>query len=290
MSETLPVDSAGVGVHVEVEGPADGPPVLFMHGLGSSSMTWAWLPADVTAGRRVVTLDFRGHGRSGHAAGTYDLARYGADAVAALRATAARPAALVGHSLGGSVGWWVAQRHPELVAGALLEDPPLYADDPRAPEAQAIREVFTAMRADLAAHRAAGRSDADLAAAIAAQRWGPPGTPTFGEIAHADAVAAMAFAHNRVDLGVIDAAIDGTALGGGDTAASVTPAVWVLAADDARGAVFTDEHARRLAASHPEVRVIRVAGSGHGIHDERRHREAFCGHLRRFLDAYAPTA
>ena len=116
------IQSEGVGLHVEVDGPEDGPPVVFLHGVGSSGRTWEWLPDDTTRGRRIVRIDLRGHGRSDHAPGTYGVARYGADVVAVLHELGSRQAVLVGNSLGGVVSWWVAQNHPELVAAALLED------------------------------------------------------------------------------------------------------------------------------------------------------------------------
>ena len=117
-------------LHVEAAGPEDGAPVVFLHGVSGSMRTYAWLPAEITEGRRIVRVDLRGHGRSGHAPGAYDVDSYGEDVVEVLRETVGRPAVLVGHSLGGVVAWWVAQRHPELVAAAFLEDPPLYMGEP----------------------------------------------------------------------------------------------------------------------------------------------------------------
>ena len=125
--ERLAVD--GVGLQVEVDGPADGTPVVFLHGVGSSARTWEWLPDAVTHGLRTVRIDQRGHGRSDHTARTYVHGRYAADVVAVLREVVAGPALLVGHSLGGVVAWWVAQHHPRLVTAAFLEDPPLLAGD-----------------------------------------------------------------------------------------------------------------------------------------------------------------
>ena len=80
---------------------------MFLHGGGGSGRTYRWLERD-----GAIRLDFRGHGESERAPGTYRIADYVED-VGVLRAD--RPAALVGHSLGGVVAWSVAQQGPDLV-------------------------------------------------------------------------------------------------------------------------------------------------------------------------------
>jgi pimeloyl-ACP methyl ester carboxylesterase len=283
------VENQGVGVYVEVDGPEVGPPVLFLHGITGSARTWGWLPEDVMRGRRVLRMDFRGHGRSDRAPGTYTVARYGADVVRVLDELTARPAALVGHSLGGVVAWWVAQERPDLVAAALLEDPPLIRADPASPQGARFRALFEQRRAEAFADQQAGLSDDEVAKKLGAMVWGQPGSPTLGEIAHDDGVAAMGFGHRRMDVGVLDAAIDGTALAETDTASPVQPPITILAADDARGAAFTSADGERLALTHPAIEIVRIAGCGHGIHDERRYRSVFLEHLRAFLDTHAPV-
>ena len=287
MTEARRIRSDGVGLHVELDGPEDGTPVVFLHGVGSSGRTWEWLPGDLTRGRRVVRIDLRGHGRSDHAPGTYDLPRYGADVVAALGAVATRPAVLVGNSLGGVVAWWVAQNRPERVAAALLEDPPLSAGETPEPEVRRFRDVFHGVRAVILESRERGLTEDETARHIGGIRWGPPGTPPLGELLTADGLATMAFGYTRLDIGVIDGAIDGSTLAAADTRAPVAPPVVVVAADDAAGAAFTTGDEARLAESQPGVEVHRIAGSGHRIHDMRDHRDAFAAHLGRFLDTYA---
>jgi pimeloyl-ACP methyl ester carboxylesterase len=196
---------------------------------------------------------------------------------------------LVGHSLGGVVAWWVAQQRPDLVAAALLEDPPLFPADPGSPQGGRFRTLFQQRRAEALADQEAGLSDEEVAERIGAMVWGPPGAPTLRELVHDDAVAAMGFGHRRMDVGVLDAAIDGTALAAVDTAWPVAPPITILGADDVRGAAFTSADAERLTATHPEIEVIRITGCGHGIHDERRYRDVFAEHLRRFLDEHAPA-
>jgi pimeloyl-ACP methyl ester carboxylesterase len=282
----LRIENDGIGVYVDVEGPEEAVPVVFLHGVTGSGRTWDWLPQEIVRGRRIVRIDLRGHGRSDHAPGTYDLPHYGGDVVAVLERVAARPAVLVGHSLGGVVAWWVAQAHPELVAAALLEDPPLYYND-GAPPPQPFEAAFEALRASVVAGQEAGLSDEEFAARRRLAPAGPRGT--FGDVMTDDAVAAMGFANRRMDIGVVDGAIDGSTLAAADTEAPVSPPVVVIAADDEVGAAFSTEHEARLARTHPAIDVIRVPGTGHGIHDERRFRDVFAGHLQRFLEVHAPA-
>jgi pimeloyl-ACP methyl ester carboxylesterase len=215
------------------------------------------------------------------------LACYGADVAAVLRSVASRPAVVVGNSLGGVVAWWLAQNQPDLVTAALLEDPPLFAGETPETEAGRFRDVFHAVKAVILEGRERGLSEEELARHIATIRWGPPGTPTLGELLTDDGLATMAFGYHRLDPGVIESALDGTTLAAAETRTPVTQPVLVVAADDATGAAFSTGDEERLARSQPTVEVVRVAGSGHRIHDMRAHRETFAGHLRRSLDTHA---
>ncbi len=143
------------------------------------------------------------------------------------------------------------------------------------------------MKAVILESRERGLSEEETAQHIATIRWGPPGTPPLGELLTDDGLATMAFGYSRLDIGVIDGAIDGSTLAAAETRSPVTPPVLVVAADDAAGAAFSTGDAELLAPRHPTVEVVRIMGSGHRIHDMRAHRETFTGHLRRFLDTYA---
>ena len=276
-------------LHVEVEGPPDAAPVVFLHGVSGSLRTYAWLTGAITEGRRIVRVDLRGHGRSGHAPGTYTVERYAEDVVGALRETVGRPAVLVGHSLGGVVAWWVAQRHPELVAGAFLEDPPLYMGEPAEHERNEAVPVFRAILAAVAQWQTEGVTAAAAAAQLAAAPFGPDPARTTGEAVCDDVPGARAEALLRMDPGVLEGAADRSTLAGTDTTSPVAVPVLVLAADDAMGAAFPTRHAERLAITHPDVEVVRVAGAAHGIHDQRDRRADYVEQLARFLTAHAES-
>jgi pimeloyl-ACP methyl ester carboxylesterase len=90
-----------------------------------------------------------------------------------------------------------------------------------------------------------------------------------------------------MDPEVLTGAADRSTLAGTDTTSPVTAPVTILAADDAMGAAFPTRHAQRLAETHPDVEVVRLDGAGHGIHDERRFRDAYVEHLAAFLARHA---
>jgi esterase len=268
-----------VRLHTEVDGPPDGAPVVFLHGVSGSVETYAWLPHEIADGRRIVRIDLRGHGHSEHAPGTYDVDRYAEDVVGVLRETVERPAVLVGHSLGGVVAWWVAQRHPELVVAAFLEDPPLYMGEPEEHERNGAVPIFTTLVAAAARWHAEGLSAQEAAAELAA-------APTAAGLCD-DTPLARAQALLRMDPGVLEGAIDRSTLAPTDTTSPVTVPVFVLAADDAMGSAFPTRHGERLMSTHPDVEIARVAGAGHGIHDEREHRGDYVDALARFLATHA---
>ena len=274
-------------LHVEIDGPNNAVPVVFIHGVTSSGRTWEWLPEEVTRGRRIVRLDLRGHGRSIHTPGQYRLADYGGDVVGVLRELGT-PAVLVGHSLGGVIAWWVAQNHPASVIAGFLEDPPLFAAEPSPEHLERSHRIFSAMLESVRRNRAAGLSDEQLTELMGAAPSASRRGFLVREIAMDDAVAAMAFGHNRLDEGVLEAAIDRSTLADTDVRSAVNRPIFILAADDAFGAAFSSAEEKLFFVAHPEIQVTRVAGCGHGIHDDRRYREMFVQHLCSFLDRYAP--
>ena len=114
---------AGWRVHYREEGPADGIPVVLLHGFGDSFTSWErWVPA-LSQRYRVIALDLPGHGLT-QAPADYSLA--GADLAKFVSDVALRiglpPAVVAGNSLGGGVAWQLAVSHPEQVRALVLVD------------------------------------------------------------------------------------------------------------------------------------------------------------------------
>src|SRR5262245_11970484 len=99
-------------LYYEIHG--EGPPLVLLHGLGSSSADWGLQLPEFSARYRVITVDLRGHGQSQPAGGRNITVPQMADDVAALLDELnLRAAGVVGLSLGGCTGQLLAARHPE---------------------------------------------------------------------------------------------------------------------------------------------------------------------------------
>ncbi|MDA0167172.1 alpha/beta hydrolase [Solirubrobacter ginsenosidimutans] len=254
--------------------------VLFLHGVAGSRRTYDWLP-DAIAGQAVMRVDFRGHGAAARTPGAYLIRDYANDAVEVLREIG--PAFVVGHSLGGVAAWWAAQLVPELVLGAVLEDPPLYLGSAEGHASNGAIPHFRHLHEISPAWQAEGVAEPVAAQRLAEEAYGPDPSRSMRSVATSEALAARAYALLHLDPSVLDTVIDGTLLAATDVAAPMTVPMTIIAADDALGAAFTSAHEARLSLSHPHVSVERVRGAGHSIHDERAHRDTYLAEVTAFL-------
>ncbi|MEQ1568424.1 MAG: alpha/beta fold hydrolase, partial [Myxococcota bacterium] len=77
--DALPTAGGAIRVRALESGPADGPPILLLHGWGVSSYLWRHnILALASAGHRVVAVDLPGHGLSDapEGVGAYTLERF----------------------------------------------------------------------------------------------------------------------------------------------------------------------------------------------------------------------
>lgn len=102
----------GIELWYEIHG--EGPPLLLIHGLGSSGLDWEHqLPA--LQGFRTVVVDLRGHGRSTRGDIAFSLPLFAADLAALLGHLGIESAHVVGLSLGGGIAFQLALDHPARV-------------------------------------------------------------------------------------------------------------------------------------------------------------------------------
>ena len=104
------------GIKLYYETSGEGPPLVFIHGLGSSAEDWEHQVPFFAKDFRVITLDLRGHGRSDKPAGGYSIQLFASDIAALMNALRLPTAHIVGLSLGGGVAFQFALDFPELVS------------------------------------------------------------------------------------------------------------------------------------------------------------------------------
>jgi pimeloyl-ACP methyl ester carboxylesterase len=120
--ESSNVQVAGHRVHYLAEGPAAGPVVVLVHGLGGHSEQWLNLSAYlVKAGYRVYIPDLPGYGRSEKPADfSYSVHDEAEAVVGFFDALGLKQVDLGGWSMGGGIVQHVAFRHPERVRRLML--------------------------------------------------------------------------------------------------------------------------------------------------------------------------
>ena len=101
------------GHRVFYRSAGDGPVVVLVHGITSTSATWANVLPYLAERFTVIAPDLLGHGESAKPRGDYSLGAYASGIRDLLIALGHERATFVGHSLGGGVAMQLAYQFPE---------------------------------------------------------------------------------------------------------------------------------------------------------------------------------
>lgn len=116
------VDIGGNRIHYVDRG--EGPPIVFIHGLGAQLHQFLGPLFDAMPGFRLVALDRPGAGYSGRAAGaTGEMKEQALVVRHFIEALGLDKPLVVGHSLGGAVALTLALEHPDIACGLALISP-----------------------------------------------------------------------------------------------------------------------------------------------------------------------
>jgi pimeloyl-ACP methyl ester carboxylesterase len=137
LRRTLPDASfltiGGRQVHVVQAGR--GEPVVLLHGFGASTYSWRNVLPTLARSHRVIAPDFHGFGATERPRDFRSYTRDGQAALvlAILDTLGIASAHFVGHSYGGAISLWLADRHPQRVRSLTLVDTaaPTYPNDRR---------------------------------------------------------------------------------------------------------------------------------------------------------------
>lgn len=108
----------GITIHVAEAGPADGPPVMLVHGFPQNWWEWQAIIGPLAAdGYHVLCPDLRGAGWSSAPADRYLKSEMAEDLAAVLERLDVGPVRLVAHDWGGPVATIMMLTHPHRVTG-----------------------------------------------------------------------------------------------------------------------------------------------------------------------------
>jgi pimeloyl-ACP methyl ester carboxylesterase len=233
----------------------DGPPLLLLHGIMASALTWGRAAQALAQRHRVIALDQRGHGQSEAPDRGYADQDFVADA-AGVMAQLAAPVDVIGHSMGGRIAMQLAVAQPRLVRRLVLEEAISTTNDTISTEKAAqLRSLALAW---LEPFRQQPRTEA----IAQVQHQSPTWTE---EECEAVADSQRGFSLNIFGVGGMDYSFDWRAILpriqcptlvlGGDPGMPVFPPAGV---DDAAA-----DEARRLLARGT---IVRIPNAGHMLH------------------------
>ncbi|MGA7192424.1 MAG: alpha/beta hydrolase [Anaerolineales bacterium] len=129
-------------INLYYEKSGQGAPLLFIHGLGSSTQDWESQVKEFSKNYQVIVFDLRGHGQSDKPAGPYSMALFASDTAGLLNALGIKSAHIVGISLGGAVAFQLAIDSPSLVKTlTIVNSAPSLGGTPEQAKAEIDRRV-----------------------------------------------------------------------------------------------------------------------------------------------------
>jgi pimeloyl-ACP methyl ester carboxylesterase len=276
MTETREIAVQDLTFTVGVAGPADGPPVLLLHGFPETRHMWrAQLEALGMERFRAIAPDQRGYSAGARPAATeaYATGHLVADALGLMDAVGAPRFHLVGHDWGGQLAWLIAAGH----AGRILSLSVLSRPHPAA-FARAMAE--DAAQAERSRHHRAFRQEGAVARMREAKLQALREAILSQGVPPADAEIYLG---TLMQPGGIEGAMAwyrASGVAGADTPAVAAPTLYVWGDADAtvgrRAAELTAEH-----VTGP-YRFVTLEGAGHFVVDQFPDRvsDLIIGHLR----------
>lgn len=170
---------AGTRLYWKADGPAEAPPLVLLHAIGTDLALWDGMLPLLLPAFRCVRVDLRGHGASDAPGGDYPLGLLAADVIAVMDAAGVDRAAVAGVSLGGMVAMQLALDAADrvsalaLICSSAAIEPAIWAD-----RIAAVRRGGMAAIADAAISRfvsaAFAGSHPDVAARLRADLLAQP--------------------------------------------------------------------------------------------------------------------
>lgn len=115
-------DAGDVRIHYRVDGPADGPTVVFANSLGTDLRLWDPILTLLPKGLRIIRWDKRGHGLSTVPSGPYKMGALIGDCERLLDHLSVRDCVFVGLSIGGMIAQGLAVKRLDMIRAIVLSN------------------------------------------------------------------------------------------------------------------------------------------------------------------------
>jgi pimeloyl-ACP methyl ester carboxylesterase len=252
------------------ESAGRGTPLLFIHGMCGDAEVWRGQVRRLADRFRCVIYDRRGHTRSAMGDEAESVPTHVEDAVALITAVGVRPV-VVGSSGGARIAVELSRRHPDLLAGAVFSEPPIFSLDPS--EGDALVAELGAVVGPVAASEGPRAAVDAFFTLICPGLWSVL-DETAKDRYRANAHMMLAeFGGPRYHLSV------------DDLSAIAVPAL-VIAGTTSHPALRSIS--RVLARGLPHARLVELPGSGHVTYAERP--DEFADAVATFATEVHPTA
>ena len=145
-------DTGDVRIHYRVDGPDNGPPVVFANSLGTDMRLWDPILPMLPDGLRVIRWDKRGHGLSTVPPAPYTMGALITDCERLLDHLEVKECVFVGLSIGGMIAQGLATKRLDLIRAVVLSNtaakignPDLWADRIAQVQANGIESLADAV-------------------------------------------------------------------------------------------------------------------------------------------------
>lgn len=257
----------GIKIHYHRTGGAK-PTVVLLHGITDNGLCWTRIARALEADYDLIMVDARGHGQSDAPESGYTADHHAADVAGLIQGLGLDRPVVMGHSMGGSTAAAVAANYPQLVRGAVLEDPPWRNEIPTLDPHGAEK-----WRAGILANREKTIEELIEWCRINCPKWDEAERQPWAESKRQVSLHVAGFAH-------------GLRTPWQDVVRRIVCPTLLVTADPEAGSIVTPEVAEEAKGLCDGLRVIRLRGAGHNIRREQF--EGFLAAVSAFLaEVYA---
>ena len=254
----------GIRIHYHRTG-GDKPPLVLFHGFSDNGLCWTRVAQALESDYDLIMPDARGHGQSEAPEGAYTAREHAADLAGLIQALGLGKPALMGHSMGAATTATTAAFYPDLVACAILEDPPWFGpNSPRASASPQERQAFSKARLERIQRFKEMTQEKVIEAGHAGQEHPAWDEIEFGPWADAKQQMSLNVFHGSQGRGIEE-------LRGRwqDIVPQIQCPTLLITADPEMGAIITPEVAQQVAQMNDRVQLARLPGAGHNIRREQ---------------------